>query len=95
MMAASVEELMSSLDIPSNTALPSDTSAIDEEFAALQADLPVTPRRYAEPQLVTARAAGRSIESDLMVDLGNEKAPDPSLFELPLSDIPAVTPHPG
>jgi hypothetical protein len=30
-----------------------------------------------------------------MVDLGNEKAPDPSLFELPLSDIPAVTPHPG
>ncbi|MFT4597313.1 MAG: hypothetical protein ACI9TF_001561 [Paracrocinitomix sp.] len=95
MMAASAEELMPSLDIPSNTALPSDTSAIDEEFAALQADLPVTPRRYAEPQLVTARAAGRSIESDLMVDLGNEKAPDPSLFELPLSDIPAVTPHPG
>lgn len=105
MMAASAEELMPSLDLPSDllpshllpsdTNLPSDTSAIDEEFAALQAGLPVTPQRYAEPQLVTARAAGRSIESDLMVDLGNKKAPDPSLFELPLSDIPAVTPYPG
>lgn len=100
MMAASAEELMPALELvrdaaPSDDALPSDTDAIDEEFAALQADLPVTPQRYAEPQLATARAAGRTVESDLMVDLGGDRGPDPSLFELPLSDIPAVTPYPG
>lgn len=101
MMAASAEELLPTLQVVPdvvesvNDALPSDTDAIDEEFAALQADLPVTPQRYAEPQLATARSAGRSVDSDLMVDLGSEKAPDPSLFELPLSDIPAVTPYPG
>ncbi len=101
MMAASAEELMPSEEPVvaepqlSETVLPSDTTAIDEEFAALHADLPVTPQRYAEPQLATARAAGRTVDSDLMVDLGRERAPDPSLFELPLSDIPAVTPYPG
>ena len=100
MVAATAEELLPTLDLAtsngaSHTDLPSDTSAIDEEFAALQADLPVTPQRYAEPQLVTARAAGRTIESDLMVDLGTDTRPDPSLFELPISDIPAVTPYPG
>ena len=107
MMAASAEELMPSLRPPhdiadmalpddsADTALPSDTTAIDEEFAALQADLPLTPQRYAEPQLVTARAAGRTVDSDLAVDLGRGRTPDPSLFELPLSDIPAVTPYPG
>jgi hypothetical protein len=30
-----------------------------------------------------------------MIDLGTDKAPDPSLFELPISDIPAVTPYAG
>ena len=89
MVAASAEELMPTIE------LPSDTAAIDEEFAALQTDLPITPRPYAEPQLATARAAGRSVASDLLVDIGSRSAPDPSLFELPLSDIPAVTPHPG
>lgn len=67
------------------TRLPSDAISIDEEFAALRADLPVVAVPYAEPQYATARAAGRT-----------EAAPhDPSLFELPLSDVPAVTPHPG
>ncbi len=89
MVAASAEEVFAPAE------LPSDTAAIEEEFAALQVDLPVTPRQYAEPQLATARAAGRVIESDLMVDLGGNETPDPSLFELPLSDIPAVTPYSG
>ena len=75
--------------------LPSATSTIDEEFAALQSDHPVTPQRYPEPQLATARAAGRSVSSDLLFDVDRPSAPDPSLFELPLSDIPAVTPYPG
>lgn len=101
MMAASAEELMPALELvadrsaPDGPSLPSDTDSVDEEFAALQADLPVTPQRYAEPQLATARAAGRTVDSDLMVDLGRDATPDPSLFELPLSDIPAVTPYPG
>jgi hypothetical protein len=89
MVAATAEELMPVIE------LPSDTAAIDEEFAALQADLPVTPQRYAEPQLVTALAAGRTIASDLVIDLGGSDGPDLSLFELPISDIPAVTQHPG
>ena len=89
MVAATAEELMPVIE------LPSDSTAIDEEFAALQANLPVTPRRYVEPQLVTALAAGRTIASDLVVDLGGSGGPDPSLFELPISDIPAVTQHPG
>ncbi|MFB0927628.1 MAG: DUF3499 family protein [Acidimicrobiales bacterium] len=87
MMAASAEEVMPL------SACPSATSAIDEEFAALQERIPVSPQHYAESQLVTANASGSSIKSDLMVDLGNEKLPDPSLFELPISDIPAVTPY--
>gem|GEM_PF-926840 len=105
MMAASAEELIAAQEPapdasadhaqPDEATLPSDSNALDEEFAALHADLPVIPQRYAEPQLATARAAGRTIESDLMVDLGRDEAPDPSLFELPLSDIPAVTPYPG
>jgi len=95
MAAASIEELMPAMAPPAPADLPSDTSSLDAEFAALKNDLPVTPQRYAEPQLATARAAGRQIESDLMIDLGSAEAPDPSLFELPLADTPAVTPHPG
>lgn len=98
MAAASVEEFMPSTPaaaVPPLIELPSDTDAIDEEFAALRADLPVTPKQYAEPQLATARAAGRPATSDLVIDMGSTEEPDPSLFELPLSDIPAVTPHPG
>lgn len=96
-------------------ALPSDSAAIEEEFAALSANLPVTPQRYAEPQMATARAAGGSLTrgapthgivatepvtthgdaSDELIDLGGAATPDPSLFELPISDAPAVTPHPG
>ncbi len=89
MVAATAEEIIPIIE------LPSDTAAIDEEFAALQTNLPITPRPYAEPQLATARAAGRSVSSALLVDHGRSNAPDPSLFELPISDIPAVTPHPG
>ena len=74
--------------------LPSDTSGLDEEFAALRDDLPVTPQRY-EPQLATMRAAGVIPNSDTLVDLGGESTADPSLFELQISDIPAVTPHPN
>lgn len=89
MVAASAEELLPMLD------MPSDAAAIDEEFAAMRADLPVTPRAYAEPELATARAAGRTVESDLVVDLAVAPEPDPSLFELSISDIPAVTPYPS
>lgn len=74
--------------------LPSDQAALDEEFAALRSDLPITPQRYAEPQLAIAHAVGRR-ERDLLIDLSRGGGPDPSLFELPISDIPAVTPHPG
>lgn len=95
MAAASIEELMPTISAEPAAELPSDASSIDKEFAALHTDLPVTPQRYAEPQLATARAAGQEIESDLMIDLGTAEVPDPSLFELPLADAPAVTPHPG
>lgn len=98
MAAASVEEFIPTSHAPiSDTpaaSLPSDTADIDQEFAALQSDLPVTPKQYAEPQLATARATGRPSTSDLVITV-TEDAPDPSLFELPLSDSPAVTPHPG
>ena len=90
MVAATAEELVAATDLVD---MPSDTAAIEEEFEALRADLPITPQPYAEPQLATARAAGTTVESDLMVDLGGSDSPDPSLFELPLSDIPAVTPY--
>lgn len=93
MAAATAEELVDGRDAAAS--MPSDTTAIDEEFAALRtSDLPVTPRRYAEPQLATARSAGRSASSDLAFGLDRDRSPDPSLFELPLADIPAVTPHP-
>lgn len=99
MAAASAEEMLPapapSPAVPS-VSLPSDTSAIDREFAGLQRDLPVATQPYAEPRLATARAAGRSVRSDLVVDHAESphEAGDQSLFELPISDIPAVTPHP-
>ena len=65
--------------------LPSDSLGIEEEFAALQADLPVTPTRYAD--------SATSSRREIMIDATDE--PDPSLFELPFTDAPAVTPHPG
>ena len=69
--------------------LPSDTFALDEEFAALQSDLPVRPTQY-----VGSRAGGVSASrGDVVIDTTDEA--DPSLFELPLADAPAVTPHPG
>jgi len=93
--SASAEELMPAAEQRAPVELPSDTNAIDEEFAALQADLPVTPLRYAEPQLATARAAGRAPSSDILIDGRARGEADPSLFELPITDEPAVTPHPG
>lgn len=108
MAAASAEEMVPvptaqqamapavpSVNLPS-TSLPSDASSIDREFAGLQRDLPVATQPYAEPRLATARAAGRSVSSDLIVDHVEpaHEASDQSLFDLPISDIPAVTPHP-
>jgi len=88
MAAATAEELISNAPIVAASvapavvpALPSDTAAIDQEFAALRNDLPVVTQPYAEPQMATARAAGRGVPAD------------PSLFELPLTDVPAVTPY--
>lgn len=73
--------------------LPSDRVAIDREFAALR-DLPVNPTRYAAPRESVDRADAVPAAVDLR---GNGEAPDPSdpsLFELSIGDIPAVTPHP-
>ena len=92
MAAASAEELLPEPVMALD--LPSDTSSIDEEFAALQSDLPVTPRPYAEPQLATARSGGAPAAIPV-VQMPANSAPDLSLFELPISDIPAVTPHPN
>jgi hypothetical protein len=75
MAAASAEELVASLD------LPSDTAALDQDFVTLTEDLPVPTQRYAEVEMATASRAA--------------VAADPSLFELPLSDIPSVTPYPS
>lgn len=99
MAAASAEELMPAApvaEIPV-VSLPSDATSIDREFAGLQRDLPVVTQPYAEPRLATARAAGRAVSSDLMVDQPEPSAvdtADQSLFELPIADVPAVTPHP-
>ncbi len=76
--------------------LPSDSEAIDAEFAALQGQLPVEPQPYREPQLATARAAGNEVNSDLFTQPRADLQPvaaDAELFELPLADIPAVTPY--
>lgn len=99
MAPSSAEQLLGPAPVASAPAhesnpLPSDVTSTEREFAGLHRDLPVTPQPYSEPQLATARAAGRTADSDLLVDLGEPSRPDPSLFELPLSDIPAVTPHP-
>lgn len=94
MAAASAHEVVTSAANPARD-LPSDSGSVDE-FAGLEQDLPITPQRYAEPALATARAAGRSGSSEVFVD-NRAPAPDQSLFELPLSDfdLPAVTPHPN
>lgn len=99
--AASAEEAVRAAEVPVIN-LPSDATSIDREFAGLQRDLPVATQPYAEPRLATARAAGRAVQSDLVVesvDQSHTEQPladsvDRSLFELPLSDVPAVTPHP-
>ncbi|MEM7093483.1 MAG: DUF3499 family protein [Actinomycetota bacterium] len=71
--------------------LPSDSTVHDGEFAGLRGDLPVTPQPYAEPRVATLRAAGVLTEVEERVELTEA---DMSLFQLPLSDSPAVTPHP-
>ena len=47
----------------------------------------MTPQPYREPREATERAAG------LATELATERNADMSLFELPLADVPAVTPH--
>ena len=69
--------------------LPSDSAALEREFAALS-DLPIAPRPYIAPQPAVSRASSSSAPADVLVGVD-----DPSLFELSISDIPAVTPHPG
>ena len=76
-------------------ALPSDSTALDREFAAL-GELPITPRRYEAPRDTVSRTETQPAPADLLV-MSDSSAPlaDPSLFELPISDAPAVSPHPG
>ena len=70
--------------------LPSD-AATDRAFAALDGPLPVTPQPYHEPRAATLRAAG--VTDVATIDAEATDA-DLSLFQLPLADVPAVTPHP-
>lgn len=77
--------------------LPSDAAHLEREFAALDNATPVAPQPWAEMPvdvvvgdrtealLLPATPAGEATRLDH----------DPSLFELPIGDIPAVTPHPG
>ena len=75
------------------SSLPSDSTAHDAEFAALRDALPVVTQPYAEPRVATLRAAG--VLTDTMTSLDESTIDaDMSLFQLPLSDAPAVTPHP-
>lgn len=69
--------------------LPSDSAALEREFAALS-DLPIAPRPYISPQAAVSSEASSSAPADVLVGVD-----DPSLFELSISDVPAVTPHPG
>ena len=75
-------------------ALPSDTSALDREFAAF-ADLPISPTPYAPPRESVERTASVPAAIDLRSNGAGPDPSDPSLFELSIGDIPAVTPHPG
>lgn len=72
--------------------LPSDSTVHEGEFAALRGSLPVTTQPYAEPRVATMRAAG--VLTDLSMLNETVTDADMSLFQLPLSDAPAVTPHP-
>lgn len=72
---------------PNLVTLPSD-SINTNEFAALRAELPVATQPYAEPQAATLRAAGVVVHREASTEA------DMSLFQLPLADTPAVTPHP-
>ena len=74
------------------SSLPSDSTAHDAEFAALREALPVVTQPYAEPRIATLRAAG--VLTDTTVEGEPTTEADMSLFQLPLSDAPAVTPHP-
>lgn len=86
------------------SSLPSDSIAHDAEFAALRDALPVVTQPYAEPRVATLRAAGvltdtvTSAATHSVATHSVEGEPtteaDMSLFQLPLSDAPAVTPHP-
>jgi len=108
MAAASAEEFLMSEPLPAEeavapVALRAVDSTLEEEFAALQ-DEPA----YATtaPRLAAVHTSGRSVTSDLidsgvapLVSVADEEAtelePEPSLFELPINDIPAVTRPPG
>jgi len=88
MAAASAEEL-----VPVVIELPQSAAEIDKEFAAMQQELPAM-----EPELAPAHAgpSGHAVSSGGISEITQSAvAPDPSLFELPISDIPAVTPYPG
>jgi hypothetical protein len=95
--AADQEAPAAPVEPPVGTApssLPSDSTSHDAEFAALRDALPVVTQPYAEPRVATLRAAG--VLTDTMTSLDTDSAieADMSLFQLPLSDAPAVTPHP-
>lgn len=74
--------------------LPSDSTVHEGEFAGLRDALPVTPQPYAEPRIATLRAAGVLTDTDTDTIRDTLSDADMSLFQLPLSDVPAVTPHP-
>lgn len=76
------------------SSLPSDSTVHDAEFAALREALPVATQPYAEPRIATLRAAGVLTDTISSVDVESTTDADMSLFQLPLSDAPAVTPHP-
>lgn len=77
------------------SSLPSDSTVHDAEFAALREALPVATQPYAEPRMATLRAAGVLTDTVTRSSDGQPTTEaDMSLFQLPLSDAPAVTPHP-
>lgn len=86
LVAVPARSEMATVGGPDDFMLPSDSAALDREFAALRDALPIAAQPYAEPRAATRRASGVR-DGDL--------DPDLSLFELPLADVPAVTPHPG
>ncbi len=92
--AAPVEPPVPAMAAASAASLPSDSTIHDAEFAALREALPVPTQPYAEPRIATLRAAGVLTDTMPSVDVEPRSDADMSLFQLPLSDAPAVTPHP-